>query len=255
MPVVAVIDLTHAACELWVNGIAVHRFNGAASGATSSAQIQDYLIPGENVIEAVVDPGATPGVSRDAHPPTVEAAIGSISLYFTETWDFDPEKEPVQASLDWEYDVLESAPKIHQVKFDAPSGTESPVWLNAEKSEFDENGIELARMAQNALADGDAATFAKLMDLRVRKTARNNGTTIEEERENLNDFLERVLTSKPQTPPLPRDEWDIRSFRESTIHELIAKDWKPIVRRGEPPRITAVEMRIGVLDGKWRVLL
>lgn len=255
MPVVAEIDLTHAACELWVNGIAVHRFDGAASGATSTAQIQDYLIPGENLIEAVVDPGATPSVSRQPHPPTVEAATGRITVFFPESWNFDREKEPVQASMEWEHETLESAPKLYQTKFTAPEGTGRPAWLDASKSEFDENALGLAQSAQTAIQDGDAATLARLMDLPIQNTARTNGTTIEAERDNLSNVLEHVLKDKPQTPSVPREDWDIRSFRESTIHELIAKDWKPIVRRGEPPKITAVAMRVGVLDGKWRVLL
>lgn len=257
MPYFVTIETTGAPVELWLNGCAVSLFEQGEEGGPGrgSATLEGYVLPGINTIRVVVDPGPTPSRMLEPHPPVAAQARGEVKVFCPRSWDFDPDREPVVARLVWEDQAAIAAPRVGVVEFTAPENRDVPLWWQAVPRAPDGDLLNLMARVQAALDSGDIAALVAFQRLSMEASRLASDQTIEERQQNLAGFLAEVLPEKPVTPHLARAEWDFRSFADGRLIDLIGRDWRPIVRRGNADRMTAIELRVGVIGGLWQVLL
>lgn len=246
-----------APIEIWVNDCAVARFEPGGDGGPGKgfATLEGYVLPGDNAVKVIVDPGPTPSRALEAHAPNAPATQGRVRVFCPHSWEFNPDTETVVTQVTWSDPTVAAAPRVATAGFVAAGSRDLPLWWYAVPCPPDAALIALVAQVQAAMDQGDVATLVAVQRQAMVASQLASGDSMAAREQNLASFLADVLPQKPVGPPLPQTQWDLRSFAKGRLIDLIARDWRPIVRRGPQDRMSAVELRVGMIGGQWQVLL
>ncbi len=257
MPYFIDVDTQGAAIEVWLNDCAVARFEAGEDGGPGrgAATLEGYVLPGANSLKVVVDPGPTPSRALEPHAPVAASAKGRVRVFCPASWDFNPDREPVVTQVSWDDPAVVAAPRVAATGFVAPESRAVPLWWHATPRAPDAALVTLMTAVQAALNNGDVATLVAVQQEAMVASQLATDDDLVTRQQNLAAFLAEVLPGKPVSPYVPQAEWDLRSFSQGRLIDLIARDWRPIVRRGDANAMTAIELRVGIIGGQWQVLL
>lgn len=131
------VDTNLCAAEAWINGIPVVRCS-PADGVQAQFPIHEYLIPGPNKFQLVVEPGPTPSRSLEANPkPLVTPPKMFARMRFMRMPEGSfPEDPGVQTLFDLDYrpspGTVLPIPAVFNAESGAPQWAVRPTWVDAQ---------------------------------------------------------------------------------------------------------------------------
>ena len=237
--------------EAWLNGVPVTRV-APEPGETFRAvlPLSAHLLPGANQLELRLDLGPTPGRALEPHAPGGPSS-GSARIVTCPGPDFDHEAVRPLDQLDWGDPPLTAAPEVRRLDFTLSGDRPVPLWARLEPLAALDGLAEHVAELQAMLDRSDIAALIASRRLSLDEVERAGGHSAVVVERSLREFLAGILPSKSVTPPLPSEQWDLRPVAGGRLVDVIATDWMPVVRRGEPPQVTAIALRLGRLHGRW----
>jgi hypothetical protein len=250
--------------ELYLNGIPLRR-NVSPVQPFSAIPVHQYLIPGTNELEVVIEPGPTP--SRARRGSTMKAAVGASAVArlvrYEEGQFTDSEEGERLVEIRWEgaTDTQEVFPKsvAKQVALGARSGRwcwqDAPPLVLDEATHAEIEGV-LGTVARG-FARGDAKPVLELLEPRFNEGIRaypvNDAATLTAE---LTDYVREVANEGWIVHPMRREEHDFRLVAGERMVELVNRDWRPTLRFKAPEDEEDVPyaMMLARIDGRLKVV-
>lgn len=259
--------------ELYVNGVPLRRrrsggapLPGSSAGPFASIPVQQYLVPGDNRIEILIEPGPTPRRAREPESSMRRmpgaAAVARV-VRFEEGAFVDSENGEILAEVKWEgaADEDEAFPKSAGVTaaLGARSGRWS--WQDAPPITLDDaTGAEIAHVlgtVAQAFERGDPAPVLALLKTRfdegIRAYPRNDSETLTKE---LSNYVRDAAADKWKVRSLDPGAFDFRLCAGDRLVELVDRDWQPSLRFEVPEEDEpyGYPMMLARIDGRLAVV-
>ncbi|WP_437669511.1 hypothetical protein [Sorangium sp. So ce131] len=237
-------ELERRACaaELRVNGLPV-AYLARTAGVFGTRAAHEYLVPGKNRIELLIEPGPKPSLARAQRRESMPAgAVATSRLVRYPAGAFiEPENGEVLAQLEWQStDAEELFPRVLEAEVDLGAFLGRWSWQDAPALTLDdalvaEAGAALARLAA-AIRAGDLGAFWAATEVRIREAIRAYPALDEEAaRTELGDFLAlyRQGASEPVFA-LREERHDFRLVAGGRVLQCVDDDFQPSLRLRDP---------------------
>ena len=240
-----VLECVTAGCvaEFYVNDIPIIR-RGPALGKFFGGPIDEFLVPGENELAILVNPGPTPGralagqgARRRRH--RIESSDGArcrLSRYPAGTQVGGPEGHQL-AALKWQPPKSGAAvfPLVVSDKVNLGSMHGRWPWQDAQRLSLDTPTAkalaDLLTELRNAFQKGSAEAFIAKTRHRLEDLTRAYGLPPGEREAQVRSVTrEDSQKSHWGFAPLEPTDFDLRLCAKNRMLELIAKDWEAILR-------------------------
>jgi hypothetical protein len=224
--------------ELYLNGIPVLRSLSPAR-PFSSIPVQQYLVPGVNWLEAVVEPGPTPSRARDGETRRVAGGASVVArLVRCEEAPFDASEEGEKlAEITWSGDPHETStfPRILAADKDLGPQAGRWSWQDAPPLTLDDaTRAEIAGVLGTVAAafeSGRSSGALDLLQVRFADDARaypvHDPRTLKAE---LVSSIRRASNEGWSVRPLDPARHDFRLCAGGRLVELVDRDWLPSLR-------------------------
>lgn len=224
--------------ELYLNDIPLKRLNPSEQQFISIPAHQ-FLVPGTNILELVVNPGLTPSLARIGNvelPVTGIVAEARVMRYVEGMYTGDPAAEKL-AEVVWRPGITERErfPKIVRVQFDCGAAFGRWAWQDAQEIDLKRDMpaiAELVRMVHEAFRTGVAAPVLERGALRLSEGAHAYPVrSIESLRTRQAAYFERNVKQEGwAVEPLDPPQADYRLCAGGRMVEIIDKNWQPTIR-------------------------
>jgi hypothetical protein len=266
-----VIECTAENCiaEFYVNDIPIAR-RGKECGHFIGAPSNEYILKGTNEIAFVVNPGDTPGNAllgkegtRDRYLPEKDAVVSAtLARYPRGAVVGGPDREAL-ASLEWTEDenAYTVFPMVRSVQVELSPPFGPWPWEQLPLIALDDTVtgevMDFIKEMHLALAAGYSEPFIEKCGPRF--------TDIEQahflapgNREAEAKRLFSYVMDEPGWAMVPLDqvEPDLRLCGRDRMVQLIAKDWRPILRQqpDEKGRGVTFSMMVSKIDNEWQIV-
>lgn len=257
----------NCSAELYVNGAPISRLSNEGID-TENMAAEQWLVPGTNTIEVVIEPGSTPSVARteakdlDYRPMAAAARL----IRFKEGVKATVENGEllVEARFEWKDGQPNRMHFPHSVGASVDLGAAHGAWLwqSAPSLTLDDALVDEARAVMDEL---EAAIRGKHLDRLWALTELQMTDCVRAFSAVTADFLKNELaqmiahhTQPGFDPFLPRDraQHDFRLVCGGRLLQLVDKDFRPSFRLVDPPtqRITHFPTYLGRVGKDLRVL-
>jgi hypothetical protein len=259
----AQLEIKACTAELYVNRIAVARLRPDTALVTSIS-VPQLLVPFDNEIELLVEPGTSPSRARtEYHEETLSGASAVARLVrFSGEVVTNVENGELLAEVQWKSQdgVRDAFPKAiaRQASLGALAGRWS--WQDAPPLVLDDALVDEARAVLSelgqALRRGSAAAFRELVAVPCSEALRAYPALTEEY---VNATVEQDVEHYHRSPdpvlPLVRERHDFRLAAADRMLECIDKDWLPSLRLRDPSgAIVPYPVFLARLEGRLRVV-
>jgi hypothetical protein len=261
-------QLTAEGCtaELYVNGIPVSRIHPDRT-AFESVAAEEYLIPGRNRIEILVEPGSHPSVARtearnlDLGDATV---IGRL-VRFKEGEFVEASRGDILAEVRFQREPDERDPRIvpRSVSTEVDLGAANGRWAfqDAPVLDLDEATIAEAIGVLDAVADAVRARSVQgvmaLGELKNRDALRAYPALGEEMiRADLQESFDSYAKLSDFVAPRRPEQHDFRLVAGGRILETIDRDWTASLKLSSPATGEEVPfpLMLARIDGRLRIV-
>ena len=253
--------------EFYLNDVPIKRRGGDGDGPFYGAPVNQWIVPGRNELTMLIGPGETPGASVDPErtraeiPPEAELSV-RLCRYPRGAVVGGPDAEELaRVQLDHRPSGRYHLPATRSVivEIDSPFG--EWVWQRADEIELDdlvvkEIGLFLEEM-RNALEARVYDHFVELNQYRFEEVERSFYLPPGERAAGVYTLFPQVMEEDPDfaMEALDSSRYDLRLCARRRLVQLVAKDWKPILRQVTNDRGTLYfDMFLGKLDDQWWVL-
>ncbi len=252
--------------EVWLNDIPLARVDGTKM-AVHTRVAHGYLVPGENVLELVAAPGATPAVSRTGRSaaPLDPAGKALARVVRYKVGDFTDENSGhtfVLCRLG-EHNVPTAAPgtpTIARARGEVSAPFPRWAWQEAPVLALErvrEEVAALIKKVHEAFARGQPDEVLALMAVCHAETAIClPAWSAEELRADLAETIRAIPASGARLRPLDEANFDLRLCAGGRLVECIGKDWLPLIQRGPDASGATFSFRmfVGKHKGRWAIL-
>jgi hypothetical protein len=261
----AELDVKGCTAEIYVNGLPITRLEPDTTRFEAIAA-EEYVIPEENTLELLVEPGSRPSLARterrDRATPNA-SAVARLVRYpdgvFTEA-----ENGEILAEIRWE-GRPESASFPQSISRPAPlerrMGLGRWAWQDAPPLTLDDALIHETRAVLDevarAIRSRDAGTFWRATEIRVREGLRAYPAMNEEEgREELAKVLAYYGRSPDPVIPLRPERHDFRLVAGDRVLQCIDDDWTASLKLKNPDGGDPVPypLFLSRIDGRLQVV-
>lgn len=239
----AELEAEHCKAELYVNGMPIAELRQPPIWF-QSVPAHEYLVPGLNQIELLVEPGPTPSsarVERRETPPRAARAAARLVRYAPGVYP-DVTNGTLLASLEWRADAderQEVLPKSRATSIDLGQLHGRWCWQDAPflalNSACMEEALSVFHEVASAISHADTRAFWTITEPRIREAIRAYPALTEAQvRADLTKFL--AFYQKAISPVLPAraERHDFRLVAEGRVLQLIDDDWLPSLWLGNP---------------------
>ena len=250
--------------ELYVNGIPLRR-NVWPEKPFVSIPVHQYLVPGDNRLELLVEPGETPARAREAAVMARKpGAAAAARLVRYEEGDFtDAENGEILAEIGWEGQADADEVFAKSLGTTVALGSRSGRWsfqdappLTLDDATQAEIWHVLATIAQ-AFERGDPGPVLSLLEVRFAEGIRaypvNDEATLAKE---LTAYVHEVANEGWKVRPLNPEAFSFRLCAGDRLVELVDEDWMPSLRFFAPDDEEAYgySLMLARIDGRLVVV-
>jgi hypothetical protein len=270
----ATLEVQRCRAELYVNGFPLARL-GPDGIVGTGMPVQQFLVPGTNEIELLIEPGSHPSVARtaarelDRRSATATARL----LRFPDGAMMEVENGELLCEVSWEgkpdggegQPALLAAPNRYpksiarQVDLGALAGRWS--WQDAPELQPDAALIDEARAVLDALKraieSGSAPAYSALVEEATREGARAYPVREARRTSELHAaFVAHYAAGKPPVLPLDRTHHDFRLVAGDRVLECVDDDFTPSLKLRDPETGAALpfSMLLARIDGRLQVV-
>lgn len=256
--------------EFFVNDVPIVRRSGEGAMTDYSGPCNQDLVPGWNVITAVIGPGSTPSSTLRGSPARRQATLDKARVQvrlmrYPEGAVSGAPGGDLLAQLEWEAPDLArpiTLPRVVSAGVDlGPLGGRWR-WQDATPLTLDEATVRevttFLETLHGLLSKKDLARFLALTQARLsdveRAYKRRSG---EKAAEVLNAVKDEVQKAEWGMLPLEPEAWDLRLVGSNRLVDCVRRDGAPILReKPRAPTNISVEWpaRVAKLDGVWHVV-
>jgi len=265
---IVVLHLNCSGCraEAWINGIPVTRVD--PDGCSSEVRpIHEYLLPGENRVVVLVEPGSNPSQPMAPGVPFVPPAGAFARLQIKQglrgTFVDDPATRAL-ATVEWR--PASNAPVTPPVMLETSVILNSSwprwSWLDGDRvtlsNEVTDRVHTLLRLLVEGMEKGDPSRYMRAAETRFAEIARAYGLS---ERETQGNFLEdfQEVSAEPEfrMAEVARDKMALRLCADGKVIDCLDTNFEPLLRatpRGDGSTPIRFPMKVAVFGQQMRVI-
>ncbi len=267
--VVAQLETNRVSAELWLNGLPLLR--ATESWSRKSRPVHQFLQPGPNRLELVVEPGFTPTTARLpwGSKTLPEKSWAEVRLLvFQHGSAPEPELGTMIAKLRFDGDAHSDGGRVEREhRFPAiagidvhPSWTRQPVWAEAEPLRLDAALVEEAHTTleelARALRAGDRAAYGVLAGTRVRGHLQAYpAMPVEMAERDVKELLTKCWERPDYVVDHDRAAQEYRLVGGDRLLHVIGRDFTPAFKYRDADGVTfGDDMFLARMDGRLRVV-
>jgi hypothetical protein len=231
---------------------------------SASIAVQELLVPGDNELELLVEPGTSPSRARvEYHEERLSGASAVARLVrFPDNVITDAANGELVVDVQWKSQdgVREAFPKAIAKRAALGPWAGRWPWQDAPPLVLDDALVDEARAVLAELGDafrrGSAAAYRVLLEAQSSDALRAYPALSEEF---VQTDLERLVAHYHASPepvlPLVRERHDFRLVAGDRMLQCIDKDWRPSLRLRDPSgQEVPYPIFLARLDGRLRVV-
>jgi hypothetical protein len=266
---VAQLETNRVTAELWLNGLPLLR--ATESWSRKSRPVHQFLQPGPNRLELVVEPGPTPSTGRipwGSKTLPEQAWAEARLLVFQHGSAPEPELGTMLGKLRFDGRTpSDGGPVEREHRFPAiasldvhPGWSRQPVWAEAEPLRLEASVIEEAHATleelARALRAGDRAGYETVAGSRVGGHLRAYpAMPVEMAERDVKELLTKCWEHPDYVVDHERATQDFRLVGGDRVLQTIGRDFTPAFKYRDADGVTfGDEMFLARIDGRFRVV-
>jgi hypothetical protein len=227
----------HCTAEVLINGVPVVRVT--PDRRMSQMPIHEYLLPGKNTFQMIVEPGPTPSRALEKGRPAIAAKPGLFArMRLMEmpqgAFPDDPRvKTHVNVEFRPEANASIAVPVVREAEFNAPDWMPASSWPQARKlTEADSpRVVDLIQKISVAMGHGDVEPYIAAAQMRFAETSAAYQLPLEQQLTEFRAQFKRI-SSEPgfQMRPIVKEDLDLRICGNGHMIDVVDKTWDPALR-------------------------
>jgi hypothetical protein len=260
----AELTVKNCSAEIYLNDIPLKKLNGNEQSFISIPAHQ-FLVPGTNVLEIVVNPGGTPSSARIGGAELPVAGIvaeARVMRYAEGMFTGDPGGEKLAEAV-WRPGAAatEQFPKLVRAQFDCGAGFGRWAWQDAQALDLKRDMPAISNLVQvvhEAFRTGQAGPVLERGSLRLIEGAKAYpARTLESIRKMQAGYFESNVQEEGwAVEPLDPAQADYRLCADGRMIEIVNKNWQPTIR-SKPVKsgdVFPFPMFLSKIDGKFVII-
>jgi hypothetical protein len=265
--VMAQLEIQGCSAELYLNAVPLIRLHPEVTMFGENVAVQQWLTRGDNRLELLVEPGATPSVARSELRTVDRREMKAVArlLRFKDGADGTAESGTLLAEASFEWDLTQP-PRMtlpHSVVATSTFGSSFGPWaweslpvLTLDAALVDE-ACEILGELDTAVRGKHADRVWQLTELQMRDAAKAYpGLNEEFLRADIDDMLRTFAEEGDPICPRDRSEHDFRLVAGGRLLQLVDKDFRPSFRLKDRKRgqIVPFPTYLGRVGGTLRIV-